>query len=325
MNRWWARAASVLSLMSVVGLTSAARTARADDYLIGPEDVLQVSVYLHPELEHTVTVDAGGLITLPPVGAVKAGGLTPKELGDQLGNKLSTYLRQTTAVTVTVTQYLSRSVYVTGTVAKPGRYGFEIIPSLPDAIAQAGGAVVGSDLSRVQVIRADGVQRKTLYADVARVLRDGDTSALPALKAGDTVIVPQGIGAAAYAGQGVGGAVIGEVAHPGIYPVGTGQDLWTVIAGAGGVTATADLKNVRILTRQGDGYNALRLNLKEILDYGSRTALTVKDGDVVYIPSSANSNVNRAVFAVVTVVGITRDVFNILVLSQIYDQNKVVK
>jgi polysaccharide export outer membrane protein len=325
MNRWWARAASVLSLMSVVGLTSAARTARADDYLIGPEDVLQVSVYLHPELEHTVTVDAGGLITLPPVGAVKAGGLTPKELGDQLGNKLSTYLRQTTAVTVTVTQYLSRSVYVTGTVAKPGRYGFEIIPSLPDAIAQAGGAVVGSDLSRVQVIRADGVQRKTLYADVARVLRDGDTSALPALKAGDTVIVPQGIGAAAYAGQGVGGAVIGEVAHPGIYPVGTGQDLWTVIAGAGGVTATADLKNVRILTRQGDGYSALRLNLKEILDYGSRTALTVKDGDVVYIPSSANSNVNRAVFAVVTVVGITRDVFNILVLSQIYDQNKVVK
>jgi protein involved in polysaccharide export with SLBB domain len=148
---------------------------------------------------------------------------------------------------------------------------------------------------------------------------------LPALKAGDTVIVPQGIGAAAYAGQGVGGAVIGEVAHPGIYPVGTGQDLWTVIAGAGGVTATADLKNVRILTRQGDGYSALRLNLKEILDYGSRTALTVKDGDVVYIPSSANSNVNRAVFAVVTVVGITRDVFNILVLSQIYDQNKVVK
>ncbi|MFI5369985.1 MAG: polysaccharide biosynthesis/export family protein [Candidatus Eisenbacteria bacterium] len=307
-----------MAMLLVLPVLLSAGPARAADYLIGAEDVLQVSVYLHPELEHTVTVDANGSITLPPVGAIKAGGLTPRQLGDQISDRLSTYLRQTTAVTVTVTQYMSRSVFVTGQVSRPGRYGFEIIPSLPDAIAQAGGAIVGSDLSRVQVIRVEGTQRKTLYADVARVLRDGDTSALPALHAGDTVIVPQGIGAAAYAGQGVGGAIIGEVAHPGIYPVGEGQDLWTVLAGAGGVTANADLRNVRILTHQGDGYNAVRLDLRNILDNGSRAALTVKDGDVVYVPSNANSGLSRATIALVTVVGLTRDVLNILVLDQIY-------
>ena len=318
MSRRWPPLASLFSLLIAATALLTAPMARAEDYQIGAEDVLQISVYLHPELERTVTVDANGTVTLPPVGAIKAVGLTPRQLGDQIADKLSTYLRQTTAVTVTVTQYMSRSVYVTGAVARPGRYGFEIIPSLPDAIAQAGGAVVGSDLSRVQVVRTEGTQRKTMYADVARVLRDGDTSALPALKPGDTIVVPQGIGAAAYAGEGVGGAIIGEVQHPGIYPVGAGQDLWTVLAGAGGVTPNADLRNVRILTRQGEGYNALRLDLRAILDNGSRSGLTVKDGDVVYVPSTANSGVSRATLALVTVIGVTRDVFNILVLSQIY-------
>lgn len=325
MKRWWARVATALSLLSVVSGLVVVRDAGAEDYVIGPADVLQVSVYMHSELERSVTVDANGTITLPPIGALKAAGLTPRQLGDQIGDKLSTYLRQTTAVTVTVTQYLSRSIFVTGAVARPGRYGFEIIPSLPDAIAQAGGAVVGSDLSRVQVVRTEGTQSKTLYADVARVLRDGDTSALPALHPGDSVIVPQGIGAAAYAGQGVGGAIIGEVAHPGIYPVGNGQDLWTVLAGAGGVTANADLRHVRVLTRQGDGYNALQLDLKSILDYGSRTGLTVKDGDVVYVPAYQNSGISRATLAVITVLGVTRDVLNILVLSDIYRQGGTIR
>ncbi|HUK63893.1 MAG TPA: polysaccharide biosynthesis/export family protein, partial [Dongiaceae bacterium] len=242
MSRRWPPLASLSFLFVAVPALFITPIARAGDYLIGAEDVLQISVYLHPELERTVTVDANGTITLPPVGAVKAVGLTPRQLGDQIADKLSTYLRQTTAVTVTVTQYWSQSVFVTGAVAHPGRYGFEIIPSLPDAISQAGGAVIGSDLTRVQVIRTEGTQRKTLYADVGRVLRDGDTSALPALKPGDTIVVPQGIGAAAYSGQGVGGAIIGEVQHPGIYPVGAGQDLWTVLAGAGGVTPNADLR-----------------------------------------------------------------------------------
>jgi len=325
MKRWWARVLLMLASCSVLGLCAVPHAARADDYVIGAEDVLQVVVYLHPELDRGATVDANGTITFPPVGAVKAAGLTPKQLGDQLGDKLSTYLRQTTAVTVTVTQYMSRSVYVTGAVAKPGRYGFEVIPSLADAIAQAGGAVVGSDLARVQVVRADGAQRKTLYADVARVLRDGDTSSLPALRAGDTVVVPQGMGAAAYAGQGVGGSIIGEVAHPGIYPVGQGQDLWTLLAGAGGTTANADLRNVRILSRQGDGYSAVRLNLKNVLDYGAPTSITVKDGDVVFVGSLATTNLTRATIAVVTVLGITRDAFNILVLNQIYQNGKAVK
>lgn len=324
MRAWTSVMRGAAMLLALVVMLAPGR-ARAEDYIIGAEDVLAVSVYLHPELERSATVDANGSVTFPPVGEVKAAGLTPRQLGDRIGDKLTTYLRQTTQVTVTVTGFLSRSVYVTGAVAKPGRFGFERMPTLPDAIAQAGGAAVGSDLSRVQVIRNDGTTRKTIYADVARVLRDGVTSDLPELKPGDTIVVPQGMGAAAYAGQGVGGSVIGEVARPGIYPVGNGQDLWTLLAGAGGVTSNSDLKKVRILSRQGDGYNAVQLNLKDILDHGSPTAVVVRDGDLVYIPSLRTSNLARGTIAIVAILNATESAFNILVLNQVYQDGRTPK
>ena len=136
------RCLAVLAFLSVVTL---APMARAADYVLGPDDVLTISVYLHAELERpNAVVDANGNVTFPPIGEIKAAGLTPKQLGDRIADRLSTYLRQTTAVTVTVSQYLSRSVYVTGAVAKPGRYGFEVIPTLVEVIGQAGGAIPGA-------------------------------------------------------------------------------------------------------------------------------------------------------------------------------------
>ena len=133
-----------------------AQAVRAADYVLGPEDVIQVSVWLHPELERSLTIRADGSVTLPPVGDLKAGGLTPKEFADRASDRLSSYLRQTTTVTVTVTQYMSRSVFVQGAVAKPGRFGFENIPTLVDLLAQAGRALPGANLAGVQVVRGVG-------------------------------------------------------------------------------------------------------------------------------------------------------------------------
>ena len=94
-------------------------TSTADEYVLGVEDVVSISVYLHPELERTTVVDADGNITVPPVGLIKAAGFSTKQLGDKISDRLATYLRQTTSVTVTVSQYFSRSVYVQGAVASP--------------------------------------------------------------------------------------------------------------------------------------------------------------------------------------------------------------
>lgn len=287
--------------------------AFAEDYVLGTEDVIAVSVWLHPELERTVAINADGNVTLPPVGEIKAAGLTTKQLGERIGDRMSAYLRQTSTVTVTVTKYLSRSVYVTGSVASPGRYGFERIPSLVEVLGSAGGALTGAQLENVQVVRTENGQRRTLSADVATAMRDGDTSRLPELKPGDTIIVT-GVVLGNSAGSGLapgeGAGVLGEVTRPGLVPVGGGADLWAVLAAAGGTTQRANLRAVRVLTRGETGIAVTNYDLRDVLDHGSRAPVTIKSGDVVVVmPKGANPWT-----AMVQILGISRDLLNVAVL-----------
>jgi len=291
--------------------------ARAADYVLGAEDVIQVSVWLHPELERSLTIRGDGSVTLPPVGDIKAAGLTPKELGDRIADRLSAYLRQTTTVTVTVTQYLSRSVFVQGAVAKPGRFGFESIPALVDVLAQAGGALPGANLGGVQVVRREGDATRTLAADVASVLRSGDTSALPVLRPGDTVIVPEGAGGAGSASGGEGVGVIGEVGKPGLYAVGGPTDIWMLLAQAGGLTDRGRLEDVRVLSRGDAGVTVAIVDLREVLDRGSRAATMIRPGDVLVVMPKGPSFWS----GLTTVLGLSRDALNVLLLVDYFNNN----
>ncbi|MBI1796801.1 MAG: polysaccharide export protein [Candidatus Eisenbacteria bacterium] len=303
--------------MVAVLLIAGVGAARAEDYVLGADDVLQVSVWLHPELERTVTIAGDGTIVYPPIGSLAAAGLTPKQLGDKLANQLGTFLRQTTAVTVTVSQFMSRSVFVSGAVSKPGRYGFEHIPGLIDAISQAGGVVAGADLAHVQVIRKEGDNRRTIEADVAASLRDGVGSTLPQLKPGDTVLIPSinAPGQAPGAGEGVG--VIGQVVRPGLYTVNGTSDVWSVLAAAGGVSALGDLGSVNVITRQGAGQAVATINLREALKHGTRAPFLVRTGDVIFVPSTADRGGGRAWAAFQLALGATRDVVSLVLLRDI--------
>ena len=84
--------------------------ADADPYVIGPEDVLDISVWEHPELSMTTRVDQEGFLVLPPIGDVRASGKTPNDLARHLEDVLQTFLRQRVQVTVTVTGYNSRRI-----------------------------------------------------------------------------------------------------------------------------------------------------------------------------------------------------------------------
>jgi len=283
--------------------------AGAEDYLLGPDDVISVSVWMHPELDHTLTVNADGNVTLPPVGDLKAAGLTARQLGDRMADRLSAYLRQTSTVTVTVTQFLSRSVFVTGGVAKPGRYGFERIPTMVDVLGQAGGALPGVDLASVRVLRSENGTRRTIPADLASAIRTGDTNGLPELKPGDTIVIP-GIAQPGAATANDGAGVLGEVNKPGVYSVGAGLDVWSVLAFAGGLSARGNLGDVRLLTRSEGTQNVTVLNLRETLRHGSRAPVTIKPGDVlVVMPRNVS-----AWEAITSTFALSRDALNVALL-----------
>jgi polysaccharide export outer membrane protein len=303
-------------LLVVLAILGVAPVAAQDDYTLGPEDVVAISVWLHPELERTVAIRADGNITFAPIGEIKAAGLTTKQLGDRIADRLSTYLRQTTTVTVTVSEFLSRSVFVSGAVAKPGRYGYERIPGVVDVISGAGGALPGADLARVQLIRRDGDARSTTVVDVASALRDGTGGPMPELRPGDTIVVPGAPGGAAggtvAAGDAVG--VLGQVAKPGLYLVGDGQDLWAVLAQAGGLTQQGDLSDIRIVTRQDQTQSVITVNLKDALRRGRPTPFVVRAGDIVFVSATGTSAVARGWQGLQSVLGVSLDVLNLIVI-----------
>jgi len=305
--------------MALLPLLLLAAPVRAQEYVIGPEDVLQISVWMHPELEKTVSVSADGSITFAPIGDLKASGLTPAQLADRLGDRLSTYLRQTSTVTVTVTQFLSRSIYVSGAVAKPGRYGFEKIPGIVDVINQAGGALAGADLTQVQVVRREGDRRRTFTMDVASAMRDGVGTNLQPLRPGDTVVISAGLGGTVAPGEASG--VIGEVNKPGLYPVGAGQDIWTLLAAAGGLTRSGNLSDVRVITRQQGGQAVVTVNLKDQLHRGSRTPFIVHAGDVVVVAPSGSSGVGRAWTGLTQLLAVSRDILNLVIIADYFNEN----
>jgi polysaccharide export outer membrane protein len=302
-----------LSLAAVVGMLVAGTVAaRAEDYVLGSDDVISVSVWLHPELAATLTINADGNVTLPPVGEIKAAGLTTKQVGERMADRLSTYLRQTTTVTVTVSQYLSRSVYVTGGVAHPGRYGFERIPTLVEVLGAAGGAQAGVDLSAVVVVRKEGDVRRRIPADLAEALRSGDSSRLPILQAGDTIILPGPPQPGTPGTEGV--AVLGEVTHPGLYPIASSQDIWGALAAAGGLTGKGTLNDVRVLTRNESGLSVAKLDLKAVLEHGSRAPVPVKSGDVVVVMPKGPNAWN----GLVAVLSLSQNALNAVVLADYF-------
>jgi polysaccharide export outer membrane protein len=109
-------------------------------YRIGPLDKLDISVFQVPELTGSVEVDAAGLISLPLIGQVGAGGKTTNELSQTIAQKLAAKYLQDPQVTVVVKEALSQKITVEGAVQQPGVYPIEGRTTLMQAIAMARGA-----------------------------------------------------------------------------------------------------------------------------------------------------------------------------------------
>ena len=159
------------------------------DYRIGPEDVLQVSVFSNEALSRTIPVRPDGMITLPLLNDVRAAGLTPMELRDVLMKRLVEYM-PSPEIAVIVTEVKSFMISVIGQVMRPGRYDLRSSATVVDALAMAGGFKEFANTKDVKVLRprsgSDSIETiRFNYKDVI----NGDAKPFY-LRSGDTVIVP---------------------------------------------------------------------------------------------------------------------------------------
>jgi polysaccharide biosynthesis/export protein len=160
-----------------------------DDYKISPLDVIDVSVFGVKDLDRTVQVSSSGMITLPLINQVHAGGMTQAQLERAIAKKLDASYLQSPQVSVFVKEYNSQRVTVDGAVKKPGIFPTTGRISLLQAIALAEGLSDVADPSGILLFRTINNKRMVARFDLKQV-RGGKVSD-PILQAGDIVMVDE--------------------------------------------------------------------------------------------------------------------------------------
>ena len=166
-------------------LTSAA-TPGNSAYLIGPLDVLDISVFKVADLSKTVQVSDAGTINLPLVGEVPAAGRTARDVEQDLTRLFGGKYLQNPQVTVFIKEYNSQRITVEGAVKKPGVYPIQGQMTLLQSIATANGLEQASDQT-VIVFRNAAGKRQAARFDLSDIR--GGTADDPRLQAGDVVVV----------------------------------------------------------------------------------------------------------------------------------------
>jgi polysaccharide export outer membrane protein len=160
-----------------------------DEYRIGPEDVLSISVWKNDPMSRVLPVRPDGMISLPLLDDVMAAGLTPTELRNLLAQKLAEYV-PSPAVTVIVTDIKSFKVSVIGEVVRPARYELKSRTSVLDVLAMAGGFNQFAARTRVVVLRQEGDKKLRIPFNYNRVTTGGSEEENVYLRPGDIVLVP---------------------------------------------------------------------------------------------------------------------------------------
>jgi polysaccharide biosynthesis/export protein len=239
-------------------------SAQSGEYVIGPQDVLTITVWDRAELSGKFPVEADGSISYPLIGRTTVGGLTVQRAEQALEKRLSDGYLKKPQVSIAVEQYRSQQIFVMGQVRTPGAYPFTGELTLLEALACAGGLTpeAGSEVILTRATDADvtgpvaadapqGAAQVTRI-DLADLQRAGVRSTLE-LRPGDTIFVAEAETV----------FISGQVARPGEYPVRPGTTLRQALALAGGVTDRGSTRRIQVIRAVDGRETELRLGLHE--------------------------------------------------------------
>ncbi len=194
----WALCVSLLlPVMAFAGTPDAVAPASSpatEAYRIGVDDLVQVAVWRNPELGVTVPVRPDGMISVPLIGDVPAGGHTPPEVAKDIQERLAAYVRDP-QVAVILTElrsheYLSR-VRVTGAVRQPVSIPFRPGMTVLDAVLAAGGPNEFAASARTMLHHRTTTGVEALPVKLDRILERGELDTNYPVAAGDIVTIPE--------------------------------------------------------------------------------------------------------------------------------------
>ena len=236
----------ILLIMAALQVTPAA-AGDSRLYIVGPNDVLAVSVFNQPQLSGKFAIEADGTLAFPLLGRVAAGGLSVRAVEDKLKQGLSAGFLADPQVSVTVDQYRSQQIFVMGEVRQPGSLQFTGSMTLIEALARAGSTTERAGMEAV-IVRApaagaagssgtsDAPSGDTIRVNLQN-LQNGVLTQNVALRAGDTVSVPRADTV----------FVTGQVKTPGEYVIRRLTTVRQALALAGGVTDRGSTRRIKIM------------------------------------------------------------------------------
>jgi len=261
------------------------------NYILGPEDEIDIDVFDVPELKQTVRVAADGKISVPLIGRVPAAGLTPEQLRQELEEKWGEDYLQDPQVSVFVKEFKARPVSVIGAAGKPGLYYLKGPRNLIEVLSMAGGVGKASSSGRTVIITRKGGFEDLqptegmhvrgpdqIEVDLNRLLYTRDPNLNIEIKPLDAVSVSQAD--VVY--------VTGAVKKPGGFVLDDRPTVTVIqaISMAEGFSGTASKGAARIMrTRQDGSKLEIPVNLNKVFK-GKAEDLTLAANDVLYIPDS---------------------------------------
>jgi len=221
--------------------------AAGNDLVLGPGDVIRVSVFDQPDLSLEVRVSEAGTITFPLIGEVSVGGGSTAAAEGKIATMLEQggFIRNP-HVNIIVTQMQSQQVSVLGQVNRPGRYPIDGTRTLSDVIALASGVNPdGGDI--VTVIHTQNGKTERAEIDLLEMMHQPEVNKDTIITAGDIVFVERAPRFYIY----------GEVQRPGQYRLERNMTILQALSAGGGLTQRGTERGVRVKRKDAQGKMAI--------------------------------------------------------------------
>jgi len=247
-------------------------------YLLGPGDVLQISVWGYPELTKIITVRPDGMVSFPLINEIKVAEKTPEEIRQEINQELCKIIKDA-QVSLTVINFRTINVSVLGEVSKPGLYSLTERVDVLKAISAAGGLTDEAGLRNATIIREN---QEIIPLDLEKLLIQNDLTQNYLLDSGDSLYIPK-----AFTITNI--SIAGEVNSPGLYTLEGKVDILKAISACRGLTQKADLKNA-IINKQNNV--VIQVDLEKLLTQNDLSQnYLLETGDSLFIPLVLGNNV----------------------------------
>jgi len=253
--------------LSLVGVLCA-----SDEYIIGEEDIIEISVWKNPELSKVVVVRPDGMISLPLIDDIQAKGMTALQLRDKLIEKLTKFI-EVPDITVTLREINSYKVYVIyNGQGQSGEFTLKRNVNLLQFFAKIGG-IKDIDLKQSYILR----DNQKIDVDMNKLIDDNDLTQNIELKPNDTFFFQDKFFSRI--------TVIGQVQKPGIVSYRKGLTLVDVILESGGVTDFARSSGTKVIRKADGEEKVIKVDMADILEDGEIDKnIPVEPGDTVIVP-----------------------------------------